>query len=203
MTERMFIIVGAFICGYCLGYCNSFDILKYKNRKHEIHDFFLLFTIKNMACNIEFLTKKMEKIKITDDNFLGNELSYKEKFLNSVIGKFGKEIKDCKVSFYLHRKSMSICCKTTTMADAIASKLLKIVDRLMDEHFFQTNSLRQLGWCAHYMLGRKTCKDKQVIRKTEVTEFYWFNNSPNRFNKQQFVTQVEVCNCVFCRFFMP
>ena len=56
------------------------------------------------------------------------------------------------------------------------------------------------------MLGRKTlryCKDKQVIRKTEVTEFYWFNNLPNRFNKQQFVTQVEVCNCVFCRFFMP
>ena len=40
MTERMFIIVGAFICGYCLGYCNSFDILKYKNQKHEIHDFF-------------------------------------------------------------------------------------------------------------------------------------------------------------------
>ena len=128
-----------------------------------------------MACSIEFLTKKMEKIKITDDIFLGNDLSYKEKFLNSVIEKFGKEIKDCKVSFYLHRKSMSICCKTTTITDAIASKLLKIVDRLMDEHFFQTNGLRQLCWCAHYMLDRRNlryCKEKQIIRKTEITEFY-------------------------------
>ena len=70
---------------------------------------------------------------------------------------------------------MSICCETTTMADAIARKLLKIVDQLMDEHFFQTNGLRQLGWCAHYMLDRRTlkyCKDKQGIRKTEITEFY-------------------------------
>ena len=39
MTERMFIINGAFLFGYCLGYY-SFDIFKYKNRKHEIHDFF-------------------------------------------------------------------------------------------------------------------------------------------------------------------
>ena len=46
MTERMLIIVGAFICGYCLGYCNSFDILKYKNRKHEIHDFFFIYDKK-------------------------------------------------------------------------------------------------------------------------------------------------------------
>ena len=96
-----------------------------------------------MACSVECLTKKMEEIKINDDIFLGNDLSYEENFLNSIIEKLGQEIKDCKVSFYLHRKSMSICCETTTMTDAIARKLLKIVDRLMDEHFFQTNGLRQ------------------------------------------------------------
>ena len=39
MTERMFIIIGAFLLGYCLRYY-SFDIFKYKNQKHEIHDFF-------------------------------------------------------------------------------------------------------------------------------------------------------------------
>ena len=43
-----------------------------------------------MACSIEFLTEKMEEIKITDGIFLGNDLSYEEKFLNSVIEKFGK-----------------------------------------------------------------------------------------------------------------
>ena len=75
----------------------------------------------------------------------------------------------------------------------------------MHEHFFQTNGLRQLGRWAHYMLDRRSlryCKDKQLIQKTEIKEFCWFNNSPNGFNKQQFLTQVEVCNCVFCRFFM-
>ena len=117
---------------------------------------FFQVTIKNMACSMEFLTEKMEEIKIADDIFPGNDLSYEENFLNSVIEKFGKEIKDCEVSFYLHRRSMSICCETITMIDEIARKLLKSVDRLMDNHFFQTNGLRQLGWCAHYMLDRRS-----------------------------------------------
>ena len=56
--------------------------------------------------------KKMKEIKITDDIFLGNDLSYEENFLNSVIEKFGQEIKDCEVSCYLHRKSLTICCET-------------------------------------------------------------------------------------------
>ena len=42
----------------------------------------------------------MEEIKITDAIFLGNDLSFEENFLNSVIEKFEQEIKDCEVSFY-------------------------------------------------------------------------------------------------------
>ena len=41
----MFIIIGAFLFGYCIGYY-SFDIFKYKNRKHEIHEFFLSYNKK-------------------------------------------------------------------------------------------------------------------------------------------------------------
>ena len=51
---------------------------------------FFQVTVKNMACSIEFLTRKMEEIKITDGIFLRNDLSYEENFLNSVIEKFGK-----------------------------------------------------------------------------------------------------------------
>ena len=108
-----------------------------------------------MTCSVEFLTKKLEEIKISDEIFLGKYLSYEERFLNSVIEKIGQELKDCEVSFYLHRKSMTICCETTTMTDVIARKLLKIVDRLIDEHFFQTNGLRQIGRSSHYMLDRR------------------------------------------------
>ena len=79
---------------------------------------------------------------------------------------------------------MSICCETLTTTETIAKKLLKIVDRLMDEHFFQTNGLRQLGWCAHYMLDRRSLNyynqdRKERLQKTQVTEFYWFNILPN------------------------
>ena len=45
MAERMFIIIRVFLLVYCLGYY-SLDILKYKNRKHEIHDFFLSYDKK-------------------------------------------------------------------------------------------------------------------------------------------------------------
>ena len=41
----MFVIIGAFLCGYCLG-CYSCDLLKYKNRKHEIHVFFFSYDKK-------------------------------------------------------------------------------------------------------------------------------------------------------------
>ena len=97
MTGKMFIIIG------------TFDVFKYKNRKHEIHDFFLSCD-KKYGMQRRVFNEKMEEIKITDDAFLGNDLSYEDNFLNSVIEKFGQEIKDCEVSFYLHRKSMTICC---------------------------------------------------------------------------------------------
>ena len=155
-----------------------------------------------MACSVGFLTKKLEEIKISDDVFLGNELSYEEKFINNLIKKIVKEIDDCEVSYFLSKKSMSICCESLTMTETIAKKLLKLAHWLMEEHsFFQKNGLRELGWCSNYKLDRRSVnyhKEKKIINKTEVVEFYWFNNSPNRFHKQQFVTEVEVCNCMHC-----
>ena len=137
---------------------------------------------------------------------MGNDLSDEEKFLNNVIEKIEQEIENCEVSYYLSKKSMSICYESLTMTETIARKLLKLADWLMDEHFFQKNGLRELGWCRNYMLDRRSVnyhEDKQVFKKTEIVEFYWLNNSPNRFHKQQFVTEVELCNCMHCRFFMP
>ena len=100
-----------------------------------------------MACSVDFLTKKLEEIKISDDIFLGNDLSYDEKFLNSVIEYFEQKIDDCEVSYYVSKRSMSICSESLTMTETIARKLLKMVDSLMDKHFFQKNGLRELGWC--------------------------------------------------------
>ena len=85
---------------------------------------------------------------------------------------------------------MSICSESLTMTEKIAIKLLRMVDWLMDEHFFQKNGLREIGWCSHYILDRRSVnydydKEKKIFKKTEIIEFYWFNHSPNRFHKQQ------------------
>ena len=113
-----------------------------------------------MVCNMGLLTKKLDIIKINEDVFLGNDLTFEQRFLNKLIEKIEQEIEqekiDCKVSYYLHKKSMSICCETSIMTETIARKLLKLTDRLMDEHFFEKDGLRKLGWCSNFILDRRT-----------------------------------------------
>ena len=68
----------------------------------------------------------------------------------------------------------------------IAKDLLLKIDWLMDEYFFQENGLQELGWCSKYLLDQRSSncyKKKQVFKKTEIEEFYWFNSSPNQVNK--------------------
>ena len=63
-----------------------------------------------MACSMDFLVKNLDKIKNNDDVFLGNDLTFKQNFL---IEKIEKEIEnqnvEGEVSYYLHKRSMSIC----------------------------------------------------------------------------------------------
>ena len=97
-----------------------------------------------MACSVDFLTKKLEEIKISDDIFLGNDLSYEEKYLNSVIEYFEQKIDDCEVSYYVSKRSMSICSESLTMTETIARKLLRMVDWLMDEHVLLEKWLKRV-----------------------------------------------------------
>ena len=157
-----------------------------------------------MAHSVDVLMKRLEETNIADDIFSGKDLSYEKNFLNAVTEKFGKELEHCEVSTYLSKRSMTICCETFVLTEVTGKKLLNIVDRLLDEHFFQADGLHQLGWCSNYMLDKRFLnypKGNGIIQKTEVIEFYWFNHSPNRFDKQQNLSKVEVCNCVHCYFF--
>ena len=51
---------------------------------------FLQVIIKNMACSMDFLVKKLDKIKINDDVLLRNDLTFEQKFLNYLIEKIEK-----------------------------------------------------------------------------------------------------------------
>ena len=46
---------------------------------------FFQVMIKNMACNMDLLTKKLDEIKINEDVFLGNDLTFEQRFLNKLI----------------------------------------------------------------------------------------------------------------------
>ena len=103
---------------------------------------------------MDLLTKKTDKIKMNEDDFLGYDLIFEQRFLNKLIEKIEQEIEqhkiveekmECEVSYYMHKKIMSICCQTSIMTETIARKLLKLTDRLMNEHFFEKDGLRKLG----------------------------------------------------------
>ena len=120
---------------------------------------------------------------------------------------------------------MTLSCETLIITKTIAECLLDIVDSVMKQHF--TSNVRQLGCCAHYMLDRRTITyppiksplmpekssqipdlgeqkkfywlNKKSSPKTiELTEFYWFHNSPNRSFKK---TARLKCGIVFIAVF--
>lgn len=95
----------------------------------------------------------------------------------------GNDLGNSEVSFYLSKKAMKICFENPIMNDEIAKNLLIMVDWLIAVCFFNKNALRNLWWCAHYMLDRRTItyrENEQILKKTEVVDFYWFNHHRNR-----------------------
>ena len=90
---------------------------------------------------------------------------------------------------------MHICCEMLSLTTTNARMLLDIVDSSTKKYF--CNGLSKLGWCAHYMLDRRSLDN---FRTTRITDFYWINNSPNRLTKQRAVNQTEICQCFHCLF---
>ena len=70
--------------------------------------------------------------------------------------------------------------------------VLKLVV-LTEEHFAREKKLRELGWCAYYMIDKRKNNDF-------MTDFVFINYSPNRkiIDDQQLLDDFELCNCYFC-----
>ena len=61
-----------------------------------------------------------------------------------------------------------------------------------------------MGWRVRYVLNRRTInykKDEDLIRKTEIVEFYWFNFSPNCNPLLETFVPFSLCDCMNCNFF--
>ena len=59
-------------------------------------------------------------------------------FLDAVTENFVEKLEDCQFSFYLSKKSMTICCEAFVLTN-------DAVDQFLEEHFFWADGLLQLG----------------------------------------------------------
>ena len=73
--------------------------------------------------------------------------------------------------------------------------VLKLVV-LTEERFVREKKLRELGWCANYMMDKSKNNDF-------MTDFIFINYAPNRriIDNQQPINDFELCNCYFCNSF--
>ena len=86
---------------YCEYY--YFHLFQPKRPKDEIIDFILSHKKK-----MESFTKGIEQIKINDEYYFGDNLSYELDFLNDTRKKIEEEIFDSKCSFYFGKRTMSM-----------------------------------------------------------------------------------------------
>ena len=137
--------------------------------------------------------------------FFGQRFVLWKKFLEKIQEKIKKQIPGSEISYFFTKRSMALCIEIPSMNEKIAKDSLLKIDWLMDELFLKKNGLGELGWCSVYLLdwrGVNYHKDKQEFKKTEIVEFYWFNLSPNRFDKKTSFSPFALCNCMHCYFFM-
>ena len=90
-----------------------------------------------MAYSVEALTKKMQEVKINDDCFFGNDLSYQKEFLEKIENKIEQDIPDSEISYFLKKMSMYLHFEIPKVSEKIAKGLLFKTDWLMDEYFLK------------------------------------------------------------------
>ena len=128
-------------------------------------------------------------------------MSYEQNLLEKIEEKIEKEIPGSEISYFFRKRSMALCFEIPSMNEKIAKDLLLKIDWLMDEHFFKKKWAARVRWCSKHLLNRRSVnyhKDKQEFKKTEIVEFYWFNSSPNRFDKKTSFSPFVLCNCMHC-----
>ena len=61
-----------------------------------------------MACSMDFVVEKLDRIKINDDAFLGDDLTFEQKNVNKLIEKIEEEIEnqnfEGEVSYYFTKE---------------------------------------------------------------------------------------------------
>ena len=79
-----------------------------------------------------------------------------------------KEILNLQRSFFFGKRPMSLCFEIKETTEEVAKKWLSIVDSILEIHFVQ-KILREIGWCIHYILDKRTIVGS--MDKSNIIEF--------------------------------
>ena len=164
-----------------------------------------------MPQSVEALSEKMQEMNLTNEVFYGEDLSSEENFLKALIESITKNFEQYEeISYYFKKKSMAFSFESLIMSKEGIKKLLEIVAKTLVEHFFD-KALSKIGWCSNYRMdSRFICypieksPGKGYIKKAQIIEFYWFNNSPVRNDvSKRLLNQNFICKCMHCIVFQP
>ena len=136
----------------------------------------------------------MQNLEISKDSFLVKDLTTEKDFLQKLELSFKTQNFKQKIEFSYVGKCC-ICLSFQAEYFPSHEDVLKLVV-LTEKHFVQEKKLRELGWCANYMMDKRKNNDF-------MTDFVFINYSPNRkiIDDQQPIDDFELCNCYFCIYF--
>ena len=164
-----------------------------------------------MAQSVEALSEKMQEMNLTNEVFYGEDLFPEENFLKALIESITKNFEQYEeISYYLKKKYMAFYFESLIMSKEGLKNFLENVDKTLVEHFFD-KALSKICWCSNYRMDSRFVRypiekspGKDYIKKTQITEFYWFNNSPVRHDvSKRLLNQNFLCKCMHCIFFQP
>ena len=137
----------------------------------------------------------MQNLEISKDSFLGRYLTTEKDFLQKAELSFKKQNFEQKIEFSYYVGKCCMCLSFQVEYFPSHEDVLKLTV-LTEKHFVQEKKLRELGWCANYMMDKRENNDF-------MTDFVLINYSPNRriIDDQQPIDDFELCNCYFCIFF--
>ena len=107
---------------------------------------------------MDAIINQMQNLEISEDSFLGKDLTIEKDFLQNLELSFQEEHFNQKIEFSHYVGKCCICVSFESQSLPGHGDVLKLVE-LSEEHFPRKKKLRELGWCANYMMDKRENND--------------------------------------------
>ena len=136
----------------------------------------------------------MQNLEISKDSLLEKDVTTEKEYLYTLELSFQNEIFEQNLTFHFHYHyaGKHCMCVSFESESLLCHGDVFILVKLTEGHFVQKKKLREVGWCANYMMDKRENKDFLV-------DFVFINYSPNqrKVDEQQPTVDLELCNYFF------